>query len=1018
MNFSAYSIRNPLVAIILFALLTVAGIIGFNRMKIQQFPDMDLPVVVVTVLMPGASPEQLETDIARIVEDRVSSIEGLKNTFTTVQTGVVTLINEFRLGVDIQAALDDVRSAVSEIQGQLPANAESPIIAKVNTAGLPIEIYTISSDSMDVEQLSYYVDNTVVRMLSSIDGIGSISRFGGVDRQINVDVDPYALQAAGATVANLSSELAYVQQDAPGGRAEIGSLKQSIRVLGNVHGVEDIAQLQLSIGNGHTVMLGNIADVRDGYAEQTQKAFLNGNPVVAFEVTRGKGASEVEVASRVREILAKIEAQNSKIHFDNVYDLAKPVADDYDSSIRMLIEGAILAVVVVFIFLRNIRATIIAAVALPLSIIPTFAGMYLLGFSLNIISLLALSLVVGVLVDDAIVEIENIIRHLRMGKTPYQAAMEAADEIGLAVIATTFTLIAVFLPTAFMDGVVGQFFKQFGWTASIAIFASLLVARLLTPMMAAYIIRPEKYIERPDSWVMRWYLKIADFAIRHRWLTLITTLALFASSLFLTNFIPKDFLPADDFSQTRVVVELPPGSTMEDTQTVSEQVRQEIIKNPAVLNVYSSLGKSHAGFERGVDSVTQAALNVVLKPKGERPSKQTIENDLRKRLENIPGARFRVGLSNGGEGGYQVSLVSDDWLLLKQTAHKVMQEIRDLPDVANVRSNEGVATEELQIIPDTLAMAQNGVTTAALAHTIRVATIGDYDKLLAKLNLDTRQIPVLVRLLPEYRGDIATLENLIILGAKGPVRLGDVAQIQFGSGASAINRYNRSREIKITVEGSAKELGSLIATVRNTPTIQNLPAGVRAVEQGQAEGMQELFVGFITAMSVGVLCIFGVLVLLFHRVLQPFTILMALPLSIGGAFIALLIIGSSLSMPSLIGLVMLMGIATKNSILLVDYAILAEQQGQSRLEALLDACHKRARPIIMTTIAMGAGMLPLILGLGGGDNSFRSPMATAVFGGLITSTMLSLIVIPTFYTFMDDLSRWFKRRISGRHQTV
>ncbi|UJF24764.1 efflux RND transporter permease subunit [Suttonella sp. R2A3] len=1024
MNFSAYSIRNPLVAIVLFVLLTVGGWLGFERMKVQQFPDMDFPVVVVTVIMPGTSPEQLETDVAKVIEDQVSGIEGIKRIYTTVQNGAVTLVIEFRLGYDIQTVLDEVRSSVNEIRGDLPADAEEPIISKVGTSGFPIVTYTIASDSLSIGELSWYVDDEISKLLSGINGVGSIVRVGGLEREIHVDVDPLALSAAGASINDVSNQLNYVQQDAPGGEASIGENKQPIRALGGVTNVDDLANLYLPIGQGANVRLSSIAEVSDAYAEQSSIAMLDGEPVVAFEITRSRGSSEVEVAKRVDEALADLMQMQLHLSFERVYDLATPVEQDYQASLKMLIEGGLLAVVVVFLFLRNIRATLIAAVALPLSIIPTFIGMYLLGFSLNLISLLALSLVVGILVDDAIVEIENIMRHLRMGKTPYDAAMQAADEIGLAVIATTFTLIAVFLPTAFMSGVVGQFFKQFGWTASIAIFASLLVARLLTPMMAAYLIKPEKPREYKESALMGAYLRLADWAIRWRWLTLALTIVLFVGSLALARLLPSDFLPADDLSQSRVEIELAPGATIEETLEVSEWTRRAVMDIDGIESVYSSVGHMQAGMDGPSNagahgSTRKAALNLVLSPRSERINKTAIEAKIRERLQSIPGARFKVGLNNGGESGYKVSLTGEDWPLLRRTARQLMNEIRDIPGVSNVRSNEGIAREELQIIPDTTAMAAHGVSTAALAQTIRVATMGDYAQLLSKLNVDKRRIPILLRLAPEYRGDIATLENLLVRTNQGPVRLGDVARLHFGSSPSAINRFERSREISIQVENNEGELGALVKAVKNTPTMQQLPAGVKTTDLGQAGDMAELFNGFKIAMMVGVLCIFGVLVLLFHRILHPFTILMALPLSVGGAFVGLLLSGAGLSMPSLIGLVMLMGIATKNSILLVDYAIIAEQKGKVRREALLDACRKRARPIIMTTIAMGAGMLPLIFGWGEVDSSFRRPMAIAVFGGLITSTMLSLIVIPTFYTFMDDLAQFVKRLWGkGSHKEV
>lgn len=1020
MNFSALSIRNPIFAVMAFILLTAAGVLGFERMKVQQFPDMDFPVVVTTVVLPGAAPEQLENDVAKKIEDKLSGIEGIKKTITTIQNGVSTTILEFRLGKAIQEALDDVRSAVGEIRGELPAAAEEPVISKVGTTGLPIITYTISNDTMNQEALSWFVDNDISKLLSGIQGVGSISRVGGVDREIQVDIDPLTLKAFGGSVVGVSQQLSAIQLDAPGGEASVGENKQSIRALGAMKAVEQLSQIQLPIGGGHTLPLAQMATIKDAYAEPHSIALLNGKPVVAFEITRSRGASEVEVATKVQQALDDLVQAKPAFKIEKVYDLATPVRDDYHASMQMLIEGGILAVVVVLMFLGNLRATLIAAVALPLSVIPTFAGMYLLGFSLNIISLLALSLVVGILVDDAIVEIENIIRHLRMGKTPYQAAMEAADEIGLAVVATTFTLIAVFLPTAFMTGVVGQFFKQFGWTASLAIFVSLLVARLLTPMMCAYLIKPEKERPQKNSRITKGYLWIVDHAIRWRWLTFIIVMVLFIGSLSLTRYLPNGFLPPDDFSQTRIKIALASGATIEETSEIAQWTREAIADMPEIKNIYTSIGHVQSGIEPGSGrgGVRQAALNIELVERHARGMKTDIEQRIRERIANIPGARLEVGLSNGGEGGYKISVYGDNYEQLRTTAHQLMREIRTIAGVESVSSNEGIPSQELQIIPNELAMAENAVTTENIAHAIRVATTGDYAQRLPKLNLETRQIPIVVRLPKNARGDLSILENLNVPNSNGqPVRLGDVAQLQFGSSPSSINRLNRFREITITTITENGQIGDLVEQVKTLPIMQTLPAGVYTIEQGQADDMKDLQQGFTTAMGVGVLSIYGVLVLLFRRWLQPLTILMALPLSVGGAFVGLMLAQAGLSMPSFIGLIMLMGIATKNSILLVDYAIIAEKNGKSRYDALMDACHKRARPIIMTTIAMGAGMIPLIMGWSGADPTFRQPMAIAVFGGLITSTFLSLIVIPTFYTFMDDLSRLGKWLINSRKRS-
>lgn len=1012
LNVSAYSIRNPLVAILLFVLLTLGGIYGFMQMKVQQFPDIDLPAVVVTVTLPGAAPSQLENDIAKKIENKLTSIEGVKHIRTTLQTGAATMVTEFVLEKDIQEAVDDVRSAVGEVRGDLPAAANDPIITKVSTAGFPVVTYSVASDNMNVEDLSWFVDDTVTKRLSDIPGVSTVSRIGGLQREITVAADPIALSGLKYPIAQLSEQITGIQQDSSGGEAEVGKTTQTIRVLGAVERASDLNNLQVAVPTGGTQALGRMAQITDGAADPSSIAKLDGQTVVAFNITRSRGASEVEVMELVDAELAKLSADVGNIDIEKVYDRATPIAEDYQASLRMLIEGGLLAVVVVFLFLRNIRATFVAAVALPLSVIPTFLGMYLFGFSLNIISLLALSLVIGVLVDDAIVEVENIIRHLRMGKTPYESAMEAADEIGLAVVATTFTLIAVFLPTAFMGGIVGQFFRQFGWTAALSIFASLMVARLITPMMAAYILRPEKKHVEKQSALMDWYLKVVSWTLHHRWLTMGATLILFVASLALVKLLPTSFIPDNDIDQTRVEIELTPDVALEDTERVAAMASERILAMPDVTHIFTSVGEAQAAMEAssGGKAENIAGLDIVLAPRAERASKQEIERQISSMLSEVPGARFTVGLSSGGETGYNFSLTSTDPRLLEQTAQQIMAEIRALPSAGAVTSDRSLPRQELTVTPDRLAMADKGVTTQDIATTLRVATVGDYEQRLSKLNLDTRQIPIVVRLPDVAKQNVSQLEGLYVPSALPPgqgVRVGEVASLNFGTGPAQISRLDRERAISITVQPANGELGDLVQAVKAIPSMQQLPASITIIDQGQAENMAELFSGFVIAMSVGVVCILGVLILLFGRILQPFTILMALPLSIGGAFVGLVITKSSLSMPSMIGFIMLMGIATKNSILLVDYALIAQRRGLARFDAIIDSCRKRARPIIMTTIAMGAGMLPLVFGWGDADPTFRRPMAAAVLGGLVTSTLLSLVVIPVVYTLMDDLSGWF-----------
>ena len=1017
MNVSAWSIRNPIPAIMLFVLLTLAGAMSFKAMKIQNFPDLELPTVVVTAALPGASPTQLETEVVRKIENSIASVQGLKHIYAKIQDGTATVTAEFRLEKGTQEALDEVRDAVNRVRSELPGDLRDPQISKLNLAGAPILSYSIASAQMDDEALSWFVDNEVSKALLGVRGVGSVARVGGVTREVQVALDPARMLSLGVTASDISRRLRAVQQDSSGGRAEWAGAEQAVRTVATVQSAEQLAALDIPLPDGRRVALSQVATIRDTVAEQRSAALLNGQPVVGFEVTRSRGASEVEVRSGVQAALDKVKERHTDVKIDEVFNFVDPVQENYDGSLTLLYEGAILAVIVVWFFLRDWRATFVAATALPLSVIPAFIGMWALGFSINVVTLLSLSLVVGILVDDAIVEIENIVRHLRMGKSPYQAAMEAADEIGLAVIATTFTLIAVFLPTAFMAGIAGKFFKQFGWTAALAVFASLVVARVLTPMMSAYLLKPiVTRGEPPDGPIMSRYMKAAAWCVKHRWITSFGAGAFFVGSIALIPLLPTGFIPADDFGQSQVTIELPPGSTFSDTKTAAEQARLLLKDHPHIRQIYTAIGGGAAGSDPfmpgGAPEARKATLTLTLTPRSERPGlrKQVIEGEIRQRMQQLPGARVTVGLAGASGEKYVMVLAGDDGNALSTAARDVERELRSIPGIGNVTSSSSLVRPELVIRPNFAAAADAGITAEQLADTLRVATAGDYDRAVPKLNLSQRQVPILVRLPAQARQDPSLLAQLPIPTPRGPVPLGTVASITLEAGPAQIDRYDRRRNVNLDVELNGQPLGDVSAAAEKLPSVQQLPAGVSRSTFGDAEVMGELFESFGLAMLTGVLCIYMVLVLLFGGFMQPVTILAALPLSLGGAFVALLATKSAFSMPSLIGLIMLMGIATKNSILLVDYAIIAMRQGMNRWDALLDACHKRARPIVMTTIAMGAGMMPIALGWGA-DPSFRQPMAVAVIGGLITSTFLSLLVIPVVFTFIDDLAQWLGRQV-------
>jgi len=1028
-NFSALSIRNPIPAILLFILLTLAGLLSYRANTVQDFPDIELPFVTVSASLAGAAPAQLETEVARKIEDAVATLAGVKNIYTKVLDGVATVTVEFVLEKPLPEAVDDVRDAVARVRSDLPADLREPTVTRAATAGRVIISFTAETapgaTPLDDQDLSWFIDNTVSKRLLAVPGVGAIKRIGGATREIRIELDAARMDALNVTAMDVSRRLRLVQQEAPGGRGDVSGAEQAVRTIATARTAAELARLDIPLADGRRIRLDQVAQVRDTVAEPRAVASRDGRSVVAFEVFRTKGAGEVAVADGARAAVAQLQAAHPQVRLQEAIDNASPVLENFDASMRLLYEGALLAVLVVFWFLRDWRATLVAAAALPLSVIPTFLGLMYFGYTLNTVTLLALALVVGVLVDDAIVEIENIERHLRMGKSPMQAALEAADEIGMAVIATTFALVAVFLPTAFMSGIPGLFFKQFGWTAVIAILASLVVARLLTPMMAAYILKPASRarMEHQDGWLMTTYLRVMKWCVRHRWVTAFASALFFFGSLALVPLLPTGFVPAADRNQTQIQIELPPGSTLAQTRAIAETARVSAAQVPGVVSIFSSIGGGSSGdvFAPGAAAeARRAVLTVSTVHRNDRKeSMPDIEAALRARMEAVPGARFAVGTADTGSK-MQLVLRSEDPVALSQTARQLERELRGMQGIGNVRSSASLVRPEIIVRPDFARAADLGVTASSIGETVRVATAGDYDTSLPKLNLPERQIPIRVKLPDEVRADLSVIERLKVPGRNGPVMLANVASVSMESGPALIERLNRSRNVTFDIELGRRTLGEVNTEARALPTMRNLPPSVNVAELGDAQEMQALFASFGIAMAIGVLCIFGVLVLLFKDFMQPVTILAALPLSIGGAFVALLVTDKALSMPSMIGLVMLMGIVTKNSILLVDYAVLARRAGMARFDALVDACHKRSRPIVMTTIAMSAGMLPLAIGWNV-DPSFRSPMAVTVIGGLITSTLLSLLVVPAVFTFVDDFQLWagrMVRRLRDRSKSV
>ncbi len=1007
-NISAWAIRNPVIPIVLFTFLLVMGLMAFKRMDINLNPDVSVPAAIVSISQPGAAPPELEIQITRRVEAAVRSINGVTEINSTTREGNSNTFVLFEIGTPIDRAVTDVRDAIARIRGDLPDGILEPQVQREENDDYPVVYMSAESTAMTVEQLSWYIDDTINRRLMGIEGVSIVSRTGGVSREIRVELDPVRMQAQGVTASQINQQLRAINVNPAGGRAEIAGSEQTVRVVGSALTAHDLGQTQINVGGGRTVRLNSIASVRDQWAEQTSYGIQNGRQVVSFMVQKGKGHSDVTVYEDVMHALEELEQEDPRVSYTLLFTPVQYIESQYHSSMRALIEGAVLAVIVVFLFLRDWRATLISAIAIPLSAIPAFWFMDMLGFTLNMVTLLSLSLVAGVLVDDAIVEIENIVRHMRMGKSAYQPSIEAPDEIGLPVVATTFSIVAVFLPVAMMAGIIGQYFISFGLTIVITVLISLAVARMITPMFAAYFLKAKGQAKHGEGWLMDRYIGLLRWTLVNRWKSVMIGVLCFVAQIGVFMMLPKTFQPETDRDTVQISVEMPPGSTLEQTRAVADRAAGVALSQDDVESAFESV---RAG---------NATIYVSLKEKGEGRERTStdFERQIGPRLQQIADARvsFRAQNSVGGRP-VAVMLSSSDPAKLQEAALTLVEQMRQRPELVAPRIAGDLRRPEITITPRLDLMAVLGVTTAAMSQAIRVATQGEIDQASARFSLSDRQVPIRVALEEGSRRNLSTTENMRVPTASGgSVPLKVVARISFGAGPAQIQRFNQQRRILIGAD-LVPGVVDKDAIIDSLPLLQNLPDGVERARSGQQREEAKLMSEFMTALVSGTFLVFAVLVLLYKRLMAPFVNMGSLLLAPLGGFLALWITGHAVSMPVLIGILMLFGIVAKNSILLLDFTIEEMGKGVPKNEAIIDAGHKRAQPIVMTTMAMVAGMVPTALSLEG-DAAWRAPMAVVVIGGLLLSTLLTLVLVPASFSLADSFERWltpkFRRVITYR----
>ncbi|MEH2212216.1 efflux RND transporter permease subunit [Nostoc sp.] len=1048
-NISAWSIKKPVPTIVLFLILTVVGWFSFISLGIDTNPNIDVPTVSIKVTQPGAGPAELESQVTKKIEDAVAGLGNIDFMISTVSDGNSKTTINFVLGTDSDRATNDVRNAIAQIRQDLPQDINDPIVERLEFSGGPVITYAVKSDRRSVEELSNLVDQTISRALLGVRGVAQIQRVGGVDREIRINLNPDRLQSLAITATQVNDQIRALNINLPGGRAEVGGSEQSIRTLGSAVSVDILKTYEIVLPQGGSVPLSSLGTVEDKFGDVRQAARLNNQPVVAFQVLRSTGSVLVTVEEGVKAAVKQLEKTlPPDVKLDLIFTRADIVRQSYQSTIDELIQASVLAVIVILVFLRDWRATLITAVALPLSIIPTFAVQQALGYTLNNMTLLALALAVGNLVDDAVVEIENMERHIAMGKSAWEAAFESSDEVGLAVIASSATIIAVFLPVAFMGGIPGQFFQPFGVTVAVSTIFSTLVARMVTPMMGAYLLKeaeghtslreaaPTTTLSdrgaalrlRSVTEGQRGVIKIFNFkftlpgggngsrkigdeerqgfqpyrlllqwALRHRLTTMAIALAFFIASAMLVPLIPKGFVDDGDFGISNVSIELPPGSTLSDVNKVVTQATDIIRQNPVVERVLAT------------EEINSASLAINLKPREERNiSQKQFEEQVRPNFEQIPGARISFQSQSPGDSrkGLSIVLRSENPEALNQAADALEKQMRSLAGLVEVASTASLVKPEILVIPNPQRAADLGVTVQAIARTASLATIGDNEANLAKFNLSDRQIPIRVQIDPQARADINTITNLQVPNQNGRlVPLIAVADIRFGSGPATINRYDRARQVAVEANLQGLSLGEAVQTINQLPAMQNLPPGVIQQPSGSAKIMQDIFGRFGGALGLALMCIYAILVLLYNNFLHPLSIMAALPFCLGGALVALMVAQKPLGIYALIGIVLLLGIVTKNSILLVDYTIINMQEGKTQRQALIESGVSRLRPILMTSFATIAGILPLALGIGAGSE-VRQPMGIAIMGGFTTSTLLTLVVVPVIFSYIDNFQTW------------
>ncbi len=1024
---SDLSIRRPVFTVMVISALMVLGLISMcAKLRVDLWPDVAFPIVFVRTPYPGAGPQEIETLVTKPIEEAVSGVNGLKRIQSWSRESFSIVLAEFHLETDIKLAAVDVREKVEAIVNQLPEDVEPPIIERFDPANTAVLVYTVSAhrDPLEIRRTT---EDFIKPAIEAADGVGSVEIIGGLEREIQVNLDLDALQAHRIPIERVLALMELENLNVPGGHVRTGEREVTMRTLGEFESLDEIADLVVSDQGGTQVRIQDIGTVVDGYKEIRKTARTNGEPAVAVEVRKQSGTNTVEVAENVFRAVAGLETVlPADFQMTKIVDSAERVQTEVGEVGLTIFYGAVMAVIVVFVFMLDWRSTFISGMALPTSVISTFFFMWLMGFSINTMTLMALALSIGMLIDDAVVVRENIFRHMEAGEDPVTAARRGTAEIGLAVMATTFTIVAVFLPVAFMTGIVGKFFQEFGLTVVAAVLVSLLVAFTLDPMLSANVMKPvdpdhrarvsqHRFLGRFVFFfdeVDRLYREALKWSLAHRKTVIGTAVALFFGSIALTGLMGSEFIAQEDRAEFHIMLEMPVGTNFEAMDRVARRVERIVSEHPEFVRMYTVVGR-RSGLGRVSEDVHQATVRALFTPKGERD--QTIweiQDDLRGKLRHIPGLEYiltDIAWAEGaGEFPVTLYIRGDHLPTLTRLSEKARLLVKNTPGAVDVDTSLEVGKPEVTVVLDRERAANAGVSVGAVARSLRAAVegvVGSYFR-------DGRdEYDIRVRLTEEDRDAPSLLENVLVPSAGGNlVFLKEVATLLEASGPAQIERENRQRQVSITANIQNRALGDVVKDIAEGVEEMGVPSNYAWGFSGQALRMKESFDALLAALALAILFIYMVLAAQFESFLHPFTIMLALPLAIIGAFVALFIVGKNLGMSPMIGVVMLMGLVTKNGILLVDYTNALRRQGLGLHEAILKAGPIRLRPILMTSLALIFGMLPTAVGHAAAAE-FRSPMAIAIIGGLITSTLLTLVVIPVVYTYVDRLS--FRRLVKA-----